>query len=198
MDQATKDRLNEFDQYVMNDIPIHLIRLSDMTLGAFSSSKNKDPEEIVKYATLSHQWGEGESAYGTFEEMKKAKLKTPGFEKLKTFCEKVKEYDAQKEFTLRRQEVRSELLNEDTRATSVQIWSQPLKPDGTQEVESQRYRRTGTVWYADTTLLLHCWASFHEEARRLQSTHPAIIPLSVSLSFPKPAPSTKALNMITV
>ncbi|KAG0701553.1 heterokaryon incompatibility protein-domain-containing protein [Suillus ampliporus] len=107
MDQATKDRLNEFDQYVMNDIPIHLIRISDMTLVSrddvrehfrarfLQSSKKKDPEEIVKYATLSHRWGEGESAYGTFEEMKEAKLKTPGFKKLKTFCEKVKEYDVE-------------------------------------------------------------------------------------------------------
>ncbi|KAG1743560.1 heterokaryon incompatibility protein-domain-containing protein [Suillus paluster] len=105
MDRSTKDRLDEFDQYVMNHIPIRLIRLSDMTLVSREDVREHfrarflqsyhPPSKTVKYATLSHRWGKGEPSYDTFEEMKKSELKTPGFEKLMNFCEKAREYDVE-------------------------------------------------------------------------------------------------------
>ncbi|KAG1743576.1 uncharacterized protein EDB91DRAFT_1274038 [Suillus paluster] len=105
MDRSTKDRLDEFNQYVMNHIPIHLIHLSDMVLVSREDVREHfrvhflqsyhPPFKTVKYATLSHRWGEGEPSYDTFEEMKKSELKTPGFEKLMNFCEKAREYDVE-------------------------------------------------------------------------------------------------------
>ncbi|OJA14572.1 hypothetical protein AZE42_06368 [Rhizopogon vesiculosus] len=90
--------LNMFDQYVMNYIPIRLIRISDMKFversevrkhfrGSVPRHKcDHDPASYVKYAILSHRWlDEGEP---TYEEMKSGTARGPGYWKLKKFCEK--------------------------------------------------------------------------------------------------------------
>ncbi|KAJ8583819.1 hypothetical protein M405DRAFT_493616, partial [Rhizopogon salebrosus TDB-379] len=105
-----KSNLDWFDEYVMNEIPIRLIRLSDMKFFGRGDVKKHfrgfvpedgsrwrySPSDTVKYAILSHRWlGEGEP---TFEDMKSAKaLKAsgPGSEKLKNFCEKAREYNVE-------------------------------------------------------------------------------------------------------
>ncbi|KAG2370103.1 heterokaryon incompatibility protein-domain-containing protein [Suillus spraguei] len=102
-----EQRLEEFDQYVMNHIPIRLIRLSDMTFAGrddvrkhFRSSvprKETDPlgvykpSRLVEYAILSHRWlNSGEP---TYEEMKAGKVAAgPGYEKLKNFCREARRY----------------------------------------------------------------------------------------------------------
>ncbi|KAG1730442.1 hypothetical protein EDB19DRAFT_1379614 [Suillus lakei] len=93
--------LARLDQYVMNEIPIHFIRLSDMKLVGrddvkkhFRSSVSEfsfcDRVHFVTYATLSHRWlDEGEP---TYEEMKMGTAAGPGYEKLVAFCKKAKEY----------------------------------------------------------------------------------------------------------
>ncbi|KAG1731240.1 heterokaryon incompatibility protein-domain-containing protein [Suillus paluster] len=105
MRQTEKERLHDLDNYVMNYIPIHLVRLSDMALVSREDVREHfkarflqsdgPPSETVKYATLSHRWGQGEPTYATFEEMKKSARKTPGLEKLMNFCEKAKECGAE-------------------------------------------------------------------------------------------------------
>jgi hypothetical protein len=100
-----KKNLERFNKYVMNDIPIRLIRLSDMTLVGrndvrkhFQDSVPRSdmpfpPSLVVKYAILSHRWmDEGEP---TYEEMKLDRTSGPGYEKLKRFCEKACEYDVE-------------------------------------------------------------------------------------------------------
>ncbi|KAG1741351.1 heterokaryon incompatibility protein-domain-containing protein [Suillus lakei] len=93
--------LASFDRYVMNEIPIHLIRLSDMKIVGRNDVKKHfrssvsgkcfyDPAKYVKYAILSHRWlDEGEP---TYEEMKAGTAAGPGYEKLESFCKKAKEY----------------------------------------------------------------------------------------------------------
>jgi hypothetical protein len=99
--------LDWFDEYVMNEIPIRLIRLSDMKFFGRSDVKKHfrgsvpedgsrwiySPSDTVKYAILSHRWlDEGEP---TFEEMKSGKAGGPGAEKLGKFCEKAREYNVE-------------------------------------------------------------------------------------------------------
>ncbi|KAG2043149.1 heterokaryon incompatibility protein-domain-containing protein [Suillus americanus] len=97
-------RLEEFDQYVMNHIPIRLIRLSDMTFVGrddvkrhFRSSVPQTnsfyykASRLVKYAILSHRWLD--SGEPTYEEMKAGTLAAgPGYEKLKNFCREARQY----------------------------------------------------------------------------------------------------------
>ncbi|KAG1755668.1 heterokaryon incompatibility protein-domain-containing protein [Suillus lakei] len=84
--------LESFDRYVMNDILIHLIHLSDMKFVG-RRDWNYHPSQTVKYAILSHRWlDEGEP---TYEEMKNDTAAGPRYEKLKKFCEKAKEYEVE-------------------------------------------------------------------------------------------------------
>ncbi|OJA12516.1 hypothetical protein AZE42_11650 [Rhizopogon vesiculosus] len=91
----------------MNDIPIRLIRLSDMRFVGrndlrvyFQSpvpqtAHDYHPSHTVKYAILSHRWlGEGEP---TYEQIKlgTASLASRGYEKLKLFCDKAGACDVQ-------------------------------------------------------------------------------------------------------
>ena len=97
-----KDKnFDRFDKYVTNDIPMRLIRLSDMSLvdrdgvrEHFRSSIRKEefynPLYHVRYAILSHRWlPQGEP---TYKEMGAGTATGPGYEKLKKFCEKAREY----------------------------------------------------------------------------------------------------------
>ncbi|KAG2745448.1 hypothetical protein P692DRAFT_20808839 [Suillus brevipes Sb2] len=97
-----KSNHDKFERYVMNEIPIHLIRLSDMKFVGrndvrrhFRSSVPEGtetylPQEHVKYAVLSHRWlDDGEP---TYKEMKMGTATGPGYEKLKSFCEKARGY----------------------------------------------------------------------------------------------------------
>ncbi|OAX37463.1 hypothetical protein K503DRAFT_771461 [Rhizopogon vinicolor AM-OR11-026] len=99
-----ESNLERFNRYVMNEIPIRLIRLSDMKFVArndmrkhFRGSVPEDdlemrysPSNTVKYAILSHRWlDEGEP---TYEGMKSGIAAGPGYEKLKKFCEKALTY----------------------------------------------------------------------------------------------------------
>ncbi|KAJ8585780.1 hypothetical protein M405DRAFT_935811 [Rhizopogon salebrosus TDB-379] len=94
--------LDEFDKYVMNYIPIHFIRLSNMKFAErndvrkhfrVSVSRQKcdrHPASHVKYAVLSHRWlDEGEP---TYRDMKSGTAKGRGYQKLKNFCEKARAY----------------------------------------------------------------------------------------------------------
>jgi len=100
-EDSLKKNLDRFDQYVMNDIPIRLIRLSDMKFvgrndvrkhfrSAVPQSDMPFPPSLVAtYAILSHRWlDEGEP---TYEEMKSGNASGPGYEKLMKFCEKARE-----------------------------------------------------------------------------------------------------------
>jgi hypothetical protein len=62
--RRTKDDLNDFDEYVMNDIPVGLIHLSDMALVerddvrepfwlTFVQSSCYGPSSVVEYAIMS-------------------------------------------------------------------------------------------------------------------------------------------------
>ncbi|KAG1728541.1 heterokaryon incompatibility protein-domain-containing protein [Suillus lakei] len=97
-----ESNLARFDQYVMNEIPIHLIRLSDMKIVRRNDVKKHSrssvseldydvffhPAKYAKYAILSHRWlDEGEP---TYEEMEAGTAAGPGYEKLKKFCEKAR------------------------------------------------------------------------------------------------------------
>ncbi|OAX34551.1 hypothetical protein K503DRAFT_785682 [Rhizopogon vinicolor AM-OR11-026] len=86
-----------FNRYVMNDIPIRLIRLSNMKFvgcdevkrhfQCFISANFNDPSKLVKYTILSHQWLDtGEPIY---EEIKseRGRGRSTGYLKLKKFCE---------------------------------------------------------------------------------------------------------------
>jgi hypothetical protein len=97
------DRLNKLDQYVMNNIPIRLICLSNMKLVGrndvkkhFQASVPGDehvsysPADHVKYAILSHRWLDGEEL--TYEMMEHAKAGGPGYEKLEAFCNQARDY----------------------------------------------------------------------------------------------------------
>ncbi|KAG2339837.1 hypothetical protein BDR05DRAFT_566812 [Suillus weaverae] len=91
-------RLEEFDQYVMNHIPIRLIRLSNMSFVGRDDVRKHfrgfvpqtdpygiyRPSRLVKYAILSHRWLD--SGEPTYEEMKTGKAVGLGYEKLKNFC----------------------------------------------------------------------------------------------------------------
>ncbi|KAJ8593628.1 hypothetical protein M405DRAFT_810527 [Rhizopogon salebrosus TDB-379] len=94
--------LDRFDRYVMNEIPVRLIRLADMTFvgrdevrmhfqGVVSQSEvPHHPPRIVNYAVLSHRWlAQGEP---TYEQMKSGTASGPGFQKLINFCRKAHEY----------------------------------------------------------------------------------------------------------
>jgi hypothetical protein len=102
-----ESNLDFFDRYVMNGIPIRLIRLSDMKLVGRNDVRKHlrssvplyeshcHPSDIVKYAILSHRWlHEGEP---TYEEMKSGIILEagPGYKKLKKFCEKAQAYDVE-------------------------------------------------------------------------------------------------------
>ncbi|KIK33235.1 hypothetical protein CY34DRAFT_813772 [Suillus luteus UH-Slu-Lm8-n1] len=93
--------VDEFDRYAMNDIPIRLIRLIDMTFVErndvrehFRTSYIKrlgQPSDTVRYAILSHRWlNQGEP---TYEEIRAGTAAGPGYEKLKKFCAKAEEYN---------------------------------------------------------------------------------------------------------
>lgn len=95
-----KSNHDKFERYVMNEIPIRMIRLSDMKIVGrtdvrrhFRSSVPEGtetylPQEHVKYAVLSHRWlDDGEP---TYEEMKMGTATGPGYEKLKSFYEKAR------------------------------------------------------------------------------------------------------------
>src|SRR6267154_2576624 len=101
MNRREEDRRNEFERYVMNDIPIRLIRLSDMSFvgrdeirehfrKCFMHSPWLMPSDVVKYAILSHRWLNKEPTYNTFEKMKKSQVTDPGFKKLMKFCDEAK------------------------------------------------------------------------------------------------------------
>jgi hypothetical protein len=97
-----KRNLDEFDQFVMNYIPIHLIRLSDMKFVGRNDIKKHFRSSVprykcdqrhaashVKYAVLSHRWlDEGEP---TYQDMKSGRATGPGYQKLKNFCKKAME-----------------------------------------------------------------------------------------------------------
>ncbi|KAJ8596144.1 hypothetical protein M405DRAFT_805851 [Rhizopogon salebrosus TDB-379] len=99
-----KENLDRFNKYVMNDIPIRLIRLSDMKLVGRNDVRKRfqdcvprsklpyPPALIVHYAILSHRWlDEGEPTYEDMTQIGNAS--GPGYEKLKKFCEKAQEYN---------------------------------------------------------------------------------------------------------
>ncbi|KAG1721691.1 uncharacterized protein EDB91DRAFT_1240289 [Suillus paluster] len=83
----------------MNEIPIRLIRLSDMTLVGRNDVRQHFRSSVpgvtvlyhaphhVKYAILSHRL--------TYGEMKAGTAAGPGYEKLKSFCEKAREYQTE-------------------------------------------------------------------------------------------------------
>ncbi|KAG1773244.1 hypothetical protein EV702DRAFT_938874, partial [Suillus placidus] len=90
------------DRYVMNEIPIRLTRLSDMKFvgrnhvrqhfrGSIpEGTETYLPQQHAEYAVLSHRWlDDGEP---TYEEMKMGTATGPGYEKLKSFCEKAMGY----------------------------------------------------------------------------------------------------------
>ncbi|KAG1792397.1 heterokaryon incompatibility protein-domain-containing protein [Suillus plorans] len=99
--------LEEFDQYVMNHIPIRLIRLSDMTFvgrddirkhfRSFVPQTNLfgiyKPSRVVRYAILSHRWLD--SGEPTYEEMKAGTATGPGYKKLKNFCEQARKQNVE-------------------------------------------------------------------------------------------------------
>ncbi|KAG2158952.1 heterokaryon incompatibility protein-domain-containing protein [Suillus bovinus] len=107
MSDSARRLVQEFDQYVMNHIPIRLIRLSDMAFVGRddvrkhfrSSVPHTDPfgvykpSRLVKYAILSHRWLD--SGEPTYEDMKAGKATGPGYEKLKNFCEQAKKYNVE-------------------------------------------------------------------------------------------------------
>ncbi|OAX31260.1 HET-domain-containing protein [Rhizopogon vinicolor AM-OR11-026] len=91
-----------FNQYVMNDIPIRLIRLSNMKFvernevreqfQRFISATRLDGlAELVKYAILSHRWLDAGEL--TYEEMRSGRRRGPGYRKLKRFCETARAYN---------------------------------------------------------------------------------------------------------
>jgi hypothetical protein len=100
MEKSRKLNRDRFNKYVMNDIPIRLIRLSDMTfferndVREYIQSKVdttlSEPEEIVRYAILSHRWMDQDEP--TYEEVKSGKARGRGYWKLWKFCEKAREY----------------------------------------------------------------------------------------------------------
>ncbi|KAG0698094.1 heterokaryon incompatibility protein-domain-containing protein [Suillus ampliporus] len=97
-----ESNIDIFEQYVMNNIPIRLIRLSDMKFVARGDIKKHfrstvpvedslyRPSESFQYAILSHRWlDEGEP---TYDEMKAGTAEGHGYAKLENFCEKAREY----------------------------------------------------------------------------------------------------------
>ncbi|OJA09063.1 hypothetical protein AZE42_11495 [Rhizopogon vesiculosus] len=85
--------LDRFDRYVMNEIPIRLIRLVDMKFVGRNDIRNHFQARAISYAVLSHRWlAEGEPSY---EEMKSGTASGPGYEKLKKFCEKAREHNVE-------------------------------------------------------------------------------------------------------
>lgn len=99
--------LEEFDQYVMNHIPIRFIRLSDMSFvgrddvrkhfRSFVPQTNLfgiyKPSRVVRYAILSHRWLD--SGEPTYEEMKAGTATGPGYKKLKNFCEQARKQNVE-------------------------------------------------------------------------------------------------------
>lgn len=98
--------LEEFDQYVMNHIPIRFIRLSDMSFverddvrkhfRSFVPQTNLGsykPSRVVRYAILSHRWLD--SGEPTYEEMKAGTATGPGYKKLKNFCEQARKQNVE-------------------------------------------------------------------------------------------------------
>lgn len=101
--QQEETNLDKFERYVMNNIPIRLIRLSDMKFVVRSDVKKHfrdsvplgdslyHPSESVRYAILSHRWlDEGEPTYDDIKADTAEGL--AGYVKLKNFCEKAREY----------------------------------------------------------------------------------------------------------
>ncbi|KAG1728558.1 hypothetical protein EDB19DRAFT_2042534 [Suillus lakei] len=91
----TGPQLDRFDRYVMNNILIRLIRLSDMKFvgrgevrnhfwGSVTGSGNT--HDIIKYTILSHRWLHNEEP--TYKEMKQGTARGPGYEKLETVLRK--------------------------------------------------------------------------------------------------------------
>ena len=96
--ERNKDRI---DQHLVNEIPIRLIRLSDMKFAGRGdvlkhfrdSNPQYGPRHPFRYAILSHRWlAEGEP---TYEEIKSGTAKGPGYQKLKKFCEKARTYNVE-------------------------------------------------------------------------------------------------------
>ncbi|KAG2152362.1 hypothetical protein BD769DRAFT_1688600 [Suillus cothurnatus] len=78
--------INEFDQYMMNNIPIPLVRLIDITF-----VERNEPSDTVRYAILSHRWlNQGKL---TYERIKAGTAAGPGYDKLEKFWVKAEEYN---------------------------------------------------------------------------------------------------------
>ncbi|KAG2120248.1 hypothetical protein DEU56DRAFT_114672 [Suillus clintonianus] len=86
----------------MNEIPIRLIRLSDMKFvgridvkkcfrsSVYSSLEYHSPSDQIRNAILSRRWlDEGKP---TYEEMKAGTAAGPGYKKLQAFCQDAEEY----------------------------------------------------------------------------------------------------------
>ncbi|KIJ58472.1 hypothetical protein HYDPIDRAFT_44454 [Hydnomerulius pinastri MD-312] len=112
--------LDAFDRYIYNDLPTHLLRISDMTLVTrdeiweiFQPKIKAIAREIIqwerrwvgwceriierylKYAIFSHRWGIREPLFYQLSSERHGRKPTPagpGYEKLVKFCEKAKEY----------------------------------------------------------------------------------------------------------
>jgi hypothetical protein len=96
-----ESNFDKFERYVMNNIRIRLIRLSDMKFVVRSDVKKHfrssvliednlyHPFESVRYVILSHRWlDEGEP---TYDDMKADTAEgLAGYAKLKNFCEKAR------------------------------------------------------------------------------------------------------------
>ncbi|KAG2040917.1 heterokaryon incompatibility protein-domain-containing protein [Suillus americanus] len=101
MNRIEDDSLHEFDRYVMNDIPIRFIRLSDMRFVGRNDLRKHFrtslpewavdyPSVHVKYAIMSHRWLDDMEP--TYKEVEEGTATGPGYEKLKKFCEKARQY----------------------------------------------------------------------------------------------------------
>ncbi|KAG2339840.1 HET-domain-containing protein [Suillus weaverae] len=99
-------RLEEFDQYVTNNIPIRLIHLSTMKFMERDDvrkhlqssvprahSLHYKHSDLVQYAILSHRWLD--SGEPTYKEIKEGKPAGPGYEKLKKFCEQARKFNVE-------------------------------------------------------------------------------------------------------
>ncbi|KAG1866493.1 hypothetical protein DFJ58DRAFT_138311 [Suillus subalutaceus] len=73
--------IDEFDRYTMNDIPIRLIRLTDMAFVERNEVREHFRTSYIKRLEP------------TYEEIKAGTAACPGYEKLKKFCAKAEEYN---------------------------------------------------------------------------------------------------------
>ncbi|KIJ58315.1 hypothetical protein HYDPIDRAFT_102932, partial [Hydnomerulius pinastri MD-312] len=80
----------EFERYIANVIPIHLIYIPEMRLVGRDEPEHAVPILVrtrASYAVLSHRWlAEGEVTYSEMMRPRNHRLHTPGYEKLESFC----------------------------------------------------------------------------------------------------------------